>query len=1597
MERNYNLSVTFSMALFSFVKRASIVLTFFSSIFLTSCGFIGGGLSSLAPDSALVVSGFKLENNELVARVRIPAAVFKEKQNSLEARIEPSGFAAFNTEEIELQVSCGAVLQQWVECEVKSTIPLTKSYGVQLFLDGRRLPTATTLEIYPPPNIVESQFYRVAFDKNTDIEILGSHFREGLEIFIGQQPCDPLQVLSAEKIRCGVKSRELGLKEDLKIINGDNQQDVFLNAVHYLDFEPPQIQPVRFPLKSELLQGGKTFTLEWSATDNSQQTINYNLDYSSDLGVTWTAAGVASGDYVNKSWIIPKVNSKKMKLRVLAKDSSDNQTVFESEPEFEIDSRAPFLTLLSHGQSIVYRGGTESLILWTAADENFGTHPITLKYSQDNITWHLIGELPNTGSYLWTMPTINSPKVYLQISAKDILGHEASYISSFFSIDSEPPVIELLTLKNGGSISSGAVQRVRWSASDANFGTYPIDLFYSDDSGTTWREVNSTSLRNTGYHDWNVDLPSGDNYRLKIQAVDLAGNLGTDFAIVDFSVREGIPHLTQNLLQSPLYTGAEVLNVNFGGECSSGLTIHIQKNGQAHDTLSCDADDWNYTVTSPGQFTFTQSNAFGVASVEAVWIKDEHLPEIHELSVNDGADYLSVPFTTLTVRATDIGSGQAGVKVRYRVLEGSGISCSSHYQDDDWNEHLNETSHYEIEIPNTEVGTLVVKTICVWAKDLADNLSLPSKIEVNFVDVDPPKITEFKVHNTLGEIDYRPGERVVINWTMTDSEGLHNSPVSLEYTTDGGKSWELIEEAYGGLSGNPTMYSHQYEGFSAPEGVFRIRIRAKNKYNILGTALISETQSSTPWSVYAGSVDRGIGGGARGASIYKSGGTRSNQFAIDPITGDLFWSDNINSGVMRMSAKTGIVTRVVQLGEDTNLSANGPLPLVPTIKKSYPENSSASDSIVLISFDSKGRLYVLNGDTKRYTQSSEMYQIDFEKNWVRRYLGRKDSLETNEVATLPKDLFMLTTDWSFDEDNSLYFFATCPTYVGTPYASANVQMRILKLSQKESGEAGSFKHIAGNCTRGTPTAKQDARTQPLFSSGDPLFTGIAVWDRGNSIYYTSSATGGLTRRVMKGKIETTVLTAGLSAIRYNPKNKRLYFVKSDLKSIGYIDPAKEGSSVTLETYIPVSTSNNEGCLKDRVSVLEHCMMFYGSMVFNKLGSIFFGIGPVDSDIRIGYLDGNQKIRMIAGNLPFSGDQQHRLLLKGKIEGIYYKSALEPAQDSFPEGLYFIERRGVVFGRIDADGTVTHLAGDQQGAKGVVSDGVAFDQSFSLGSASNQSGRSFTFNSEGLPWIISQNRLISISEDHKVQARQVGDTISWHSVSVNAPASNTIAGIRGGLQNLTMKGPATMLFLGLGHRSDQGAKNPLLRALDFNLDKITQLMGTLDMTPSPDSEYMGDVSSKSIDGFCIESNCAIQFVENDPSIDEDDEVYIAENERLRVIQKPWAPLESTIVTILSLDTAIDNFILSVDALTLKPDRKRVFYTKDGELYCYALAVEFETADCKNSLASQVMLGPPVGMARITKGSNQMTWRTSRHLLISTMEGEIYQYNSALESP
>ncbi|MEZ4655677.1 MAG: Ig-like domain-containing protein, partial [Candidatus Eisenbacteria bacterium] len=117
-----------------------------------------------------------------------------------------------------------------------------------------------------------------------------------------------------------------------------------------------------------------------------------------------------------------------------------------------------------------------------------------------------------------------------QVDPADILG----YLVPSSGTDTEPPDVVLLT-PNGGEVwTAGTVQTISWIATD-DTEVSTVDLSYRDHGNEAWHFL-ARRLSNTGSLTWSVpNLPSTDA-AVRIQARDLAGNVGSDESDQPFTI-----------------------------------------------------------------------------------------------------------------------------------------------------------------------------------------------------------------------------------------------------------------------------------------------------------------------------------------------------------------------------------------------------------------------------------------------------------------------------------------------------------------------------------------------------------------------------------------------------------------------------------------------------------------------------------------------------------------------------------------------------------------------------------------------------------------------------------------------------------------------------------------------------------------------------------------------------------------------------------------------------------------------------------------------------------------------------------------------------
>jgi hypothetical protein len=90
-------------------------------------------------------------------------------------------------------------------------------------------------------------------------------------------------------------------------------------------------------------------------------------------------------------------------------------------------------------------------------------------------------------------------------------------------VDTTKPSLMLTEVTPGAGTHTLTVQ---WSARDKNFGRKPITLYYAEQTAGPWVPV-TTSTENTGNFVWQIPPTTPNSFFLRVEAIDLAGNVAT--------------------------------------------------------------------------------------------------------------------------------------------------------------------------------------------------------------------------------------------------------------------------------------------------------------------------------------------------------------------------------------------------------------------------------------------------------------------------------------------------------------------------------------------------------------------------------------------------------------------------------------------------------------------------------------------------------------------------------------------------------------------------------------------------------------------------------------------------------------------------------------------------------------------------------------------------------------------------------------------------------------------------------------------------------------------------------------------------------------
>ena len=158
--------------------------------------------------------------------------------------------------------------------------------------------------------------------------------------------------------------------------------------------------------------------------------------------------------------------------------------------------------------------GVEKVELWVTRN---GGRDWTLWTSDEDLESPMLVEVAEEGIYGFRIVIVGKNGLTSQSPRN---GDPADL---WVGVDTTTPVAEITSAAYGKDQYAGHLD-IRWTATDSGFGARPITLLFSDRSQGPWTTV-ASGLPNTGRYHWRVDSRVPDQFYLRMEVRDEAGNL----------------------------------------------------------------------------------------------------------------------------------------------------------------------------------------------------------------------------------------------------------------------------------------------------------------------------------------------------------------------------------------------------------------------------------------------------------------------------------------------------------------------------------------------------------------------------------------------------------------------------------------------------------------------------------------------------------------------------------------------------------------------------------------------------------------------------------------------------------------------------------------------------------------------------------------------------------------------------------------------------------------------------------------------------------------------------------------------------------------
>jgi hypothetical protein len=486
------------------------------------------------------------------------------------------------------------------------------------------------------------------------------------------------------------------------------------------------------------------------------------------------------------SWDISSLTSwSNYKIKITAYDKSGNQTIITSS-NFTIDKDWPNISwwLITSPSSWSYiKWSSNYTLTWDSSKITdawgLSSTPVSLYYSTNSWSnWNLIASsLPNNWSYNWSIPSINSSNVKLQIVATDNVWNTSSYVTPYsFTIDSTLPTftIWISTPPNWVYINSNWFN-IEWVSNDTNLKSISYsfkrvsDNFYWNWSTYTWAISWNTLQDNISWISFNTNtlispsISNWETYDLVIKASDYAGN---DFTTIARRYTWDSINPTITINTSSWTYFLDNLTISWSSSDAwawiSSVKISIMKWSQYWDgtnfvsswvqlstNTSNNYSNWNYTFNVPSiennwqnyqiiLYAYDSSYKVNNSSSSSIGITlDKASPNIPDdiFTFNTSNLYIWWNVLNITWNTSNITDTWAWLKTNPIKLE--------YFNDPNWiliSDNLPNNWSYNFTLPQIDVSNARIR---ISASDKVGNISYKNSSSF-IIDSTPPTISSIE-------------------------------------------------------------------------------------------------------------------------------------------------------------------------------------------------------------------------------------------------------------------------------------------------------------------------------------------------------------------------------------------------------------------------------------------------------------------------------------------------------------------------------------------------------------------------------------------------------------------------------------------------------------------------------------------------------------------------------------------------------------------------------------------------------------------------------------------------------------------------------------